>query len=655
MEMKRPARVFVLNVSPSVDCGRFPIKRIVHDTVTVSADLVADGHDVVRGRLAYRVRPDGLWQFVPLAHQGNDRYQGTFKTTTVGVYEYRVEGYIDAYATWRERFEKKRAINQDLPRELAQLAQIIAQHLAMASSLPEDVRIQLAQVQQQLESLDVEAAADVATSKVLQDLMLKVQDDQDVGRSEIFLVRVDRPRALFGAWYEFFPRSCAREGGRHGTFAESEPFLEYVAGLGFDVVYLPPIHPIGTIHRKGVNNHTTAKASDPGSPWAIGSAQGGHLAIEPSLGTLADFDHFHQTVRQLGMELAMDITFQCAPDHPWVQEHPEWFSHFPDGSIQYAENPPKKYEDVYPLNFDTPAWQALWEALKDVVKFWADRGVRIFRVDNPHTKPLAFWEWLIGQIQAQYPDAIFLSEAFTRPKLMYALSKAGFSQSYTYFAWRNTPADLRQYLMELTRTEVKEFFRPNFWPNTPDILPEFLQTPNVTAFAIRLILAATLAASYGIYGPAYELLESRPVRPGSEEYDHSEKYEIRHWDLSHTPNLQHLIRQVNAIRHQEAALHNNHSLEFHGCDNPMLLVYSKQSQVDGRVLLMVVNTDPVYTQSGWTALNMQILGMADDAVYIVHDLLTDARYEWRGPYNYVELRPDSYNAHIFRIEAKEGI
>lgn len=655
MEMKRPARVLVLNVSPSVDCGRFPIKRIVHDTVTVSVDLVADGHDVVRGRLAYRVRPDGLWQFVPLAHQGNDRYQGTFKTTTVGVYEYRVEGYIDAYATWRERFEKKRAINQDLPRELAQLAQIIAQHLAMASSLPEDVRIQLAQVQQQLESLDVEAAADLATSNALQDLMLKAQDDQHGGRSEIFLVRVDRPRALFGAWYEFFPRSCAREGSRHGTFAESEPFLEYVAGLGFDVVYLPPIHPIGTIHRKGVNNHTTAKASDPGSPWAIGSAQGGHLAIEPSLGTLADFDHFHQSVQQLGMELAMDITFQCAPDHPWVQEHPEWFSHFPDGSIQYAENPPKKYEDVYPLNFDTPAWQALWEALKDVVKFWADRGVRIFRVDNPHTKPLAFWEWLIGQIQAQYPDAIFLSEAFTRPKLMYALSKAGFSQSYTYFAWRNTPADLRQYLMELTRTEVKEFFRPNFWPNTPDILPEFLQTPNVTAFAIRLILAATLAASYGIYGPAYELLESRPVRPGSEEYDHSEKYEIRHWDLSQTPNLQHLIRQVNAIRHQEAALHNNHSLEFHGCDNPMLLVYSKQSQVDGRVLLMVVNTDPVYTQSGWTALNMQILGMADDAVYIVHDLLTDARYEWRGPYNYVELRPDSYNAHIFRIEAKEGI
>ncbi len=655
-------RVLVLNVSPAVDCGRFPIKRVSGDRVAVEADLIADGHDVVRGRLRWRKMPRGPWNDVPLVPLANDRYSGEFEVGSPGVYEYVVEGYIDGFASWRQRFDQKRELNQDIPRELARCAQLVGDRRSLYKkrrglprTLVGDLN-RLEEIQAILASpADVSESAAVAASDELMALMDRVPGPRFAGKSAALRVQVDRSRALTGAWYEFFPRSCPGRSGDYGTLKECEAFLNYVADLGFDVVYLPPIHPIGTQHRKGANNRISAGPDDPGSPWAIGSGAGGHTALDPHLGTLDDFDHFHHRVGELGMELAMDVTLQCSPDHPWVKEHPSWFSHFPDGSIQYAENPPKKYEDVYPLNFETEDWAALWEGLWEVILFWAERGVRIFRVDNPHTKPIPFWEWLITRTQAQYPDAIFLSEAFTRPKLMYALSKAGFSQSYTYFAWRNSAADLRTYLMELTGTEVKEFFRPNFWPNTPDILAEYLQTGKPAAFAIRFVLAATLAASYGIYGPAFELLEHVPITPGSEEYDHSEKYEVRTWDLHQTPNIQDLIRKVNRIRHHETALQNNNSLVFHRIDNPQLLVYSKRGPEPSSALLMVVNMDQTFTQAGWTALDLQALGLPPEGAYWVHDLLTDVRYHWSGPYNYVELHPQGYNAHIFRIETEEGI
>ncbi|SMC07302.1 alpha-1,4-glucan:maltose-1-phosphate maltosyltransferase [Sulfobacillus thermosulfidooxidans DSM 9293] len=654
-------RVYIFHVTPVIDGGRFPIKRIVGEELTVEADLVADGHDVVQGRLGWRILPNRPWSYVPLQPLDNDRYRAVFPLTEIGLYEYRIEGWVDEFLTWRYRLVKKWALGQDIDAELLMGRELIWQRIALYAKGPKSKSDEVVEALETLrrllhrfdETSEKEQRLLLMQDPQLEQMMRKLPDLQHAGQSRRFPVRVDRIRAGFSAWYEFFPRSCPTRKNGHGTLRDCEEFLPYIADLGFDVVYLPPIHPIGLQHRKGANNQTVASPDDPGSPWAIGNEEGGHMAIHPQLGTLTDFDHFHQTLRALGLELAMDLTFQCSPDHPWVKEHPQWFRHFPDGTIQYAENPPKKYEDVFPLNFDTPDWQDLWNALLDITQFWAERGVRIFRVDNPHTKPLVFWEWFITQMQSRFPDTIFLSEAFTRPKLMEALSKVGFTQSYTYFAWRNTAQELRDYVSELFFTEKNQYFRPNFWPNTPDILPGFLQTDRPAAFTVRFILAATLSPNYGIYGPAYELLEHQPLSWGSEEYDHSEKYEIRHWNLSQQPNIQDVIKKVNAIRHQELALQHNGILTFHHVDNPQLLVYSKRDPAYHSRLLMVVNLDPVFTQSGWTALDMNALGLHEDAHYVVHDLLTGARYAWNGPYNYVELHPDGYNAHILRIE--EGI
>jgi starch synthase (maltosyl-transferring) len=402
-------------------------------------------------------------------------------------------------------------------------------------------------------------------------------------------VLVDRERARFSTWYELFPRSASSERGRHGTFADVEERLPYVAGMGFDVLYLPPIHPIGSSHRKGKNNATGAGSNDPGSPWAIGSEEGGHKAVNPRLGTLSDFERLVERARDHGLEIALDIAFQCSPDHPYVREHPEWFRHRPDGTVQYAENPPKKYEDIFPLDFETEAWPELWQELADVVRFWIGHGVRIFRIDNPHTKPFDFWEWLIEEIKGDHPDVLFLAEAFTRPKVMYRLAKLGFTQSYTYFAWRNTKQELTDYFTELTRTPVREFFRPNLWPNTPDILTEHLQTGGTPAFMARLVLAATLGASYGIYGPAFELQESQPIREGSEEYLDSEKYETRWWDLKRSDSLAEFIGRVNRIRRENAALHADHTLRFHGIGNDGLIAYSKATEDGSNAVLVVVN------------------------------------------------------------------
>jgi starch synthase (maltosyl-transferring) len=477
-------------------------------------------------------------------------------------------------------------------------------------------------------------------------------------------VMVDPPQARFSAWYEVFPRSCAAERGRHGTFRDVIARLPYIAGMGFDVLYLPPIHPIGRTHRKGRNNAVRCEPGDVGSPWAIGALEGGHKAIHPDLGTLDDFRSLVRAAEDHGLSVALDVAFQCSPDHPYVREHPEWFRHRPDGTIQYAENPPKKYQDIYPLNFDTPAWSSLWTELRSVFTYWIDQGVSIFRVDNPHTKPLPFWEWCIGSIKREHPEVIFLSEAFTRPKVMYALAKIGFTQSYTYFTWRNTRWELEQYFTELTAggsetptgaaANVREFFRPNVWPNTPDILHEHLQGGGRPAFIARLVLAATLSANYGIYGPAFELCEREPREPGSEEYLNSEKYEIRHWELDRPGSLAPLIARMNAIRRENPALQDDWSLCFHRVDaaEEAIICYSKRhpGAAAPNIIITAVNLDPFHTRHGWVELPLEDFGIAEDEPFVVHDLLTDARYTWRGPWNYLELNPFALPAHVFRVE-----
>jgi starch synthase (maltosyl-transferring) len=460
---------------------------------------------------------------------------------------------------------------------------------------------------------------------------------------------VDRERAQFSAWYELFPRSAAPEPGRHGTFRDVEALLAEVAGMGFDVLYLPPIHPIGRTHRKGPNNRPQAAAGDPGSPWAIGGAEGGHKAVHPQLGTLDDFRRLARRAGEHGLELALDIAFQASPDHPYVTEHPDWFRRRPDGTVQYAENPPKKYEDIYPFDFQSEDRVALWDELKDVFSFWIGQGVRIFRVDNPHTKPFAFWEWLIGEVKRDHPEVIFLSEAFTRPKVMYRLAKLDFSQSYTYFAWRHERAEIEAYFQELTRPPVSDFFRPNLWPNTPDILTEYLQEGGLPAFRARLVLAATLGASYGIYGPAFELCENRPRERGSEEYLDSEKYQIRSWDRAAPHSLRGLVTQVNRIRRDHPALHSDRGLHFHGGDNQSLICYSKATADRSDVVLAVVNLDPARPQSGWVDLDETELGVEPGQPFQARDLLTGARYTWQGRGNYVGLDPAVQPAHIFEI------
>jgi len=468
---------------------------------------------------------------------------------------------------------------------------------------------------------------------------------------------VDRERARYSSWYELFPRSASSTPGKHGTLADVETHLPEIAAMGFDILYMPPIHPIGVAFRKGPNNSVTAQPGDEGSPWAIGAPEGGHTAIHPKLGTLADFDSLVAAAKANNLELALDIAFQCSPDHPWVKEHPEWFNHRPDGTIQYAENPPKKYQDIYPLNFESSDWRALWAALYGVFKFWIDHGVRVFRVDNPHTKALPFWEWCIAEVHKSTPEAIFLAEAFTRPHVMYSLAKGGFTQSYTYFTWRTDKPGLQEYFEEITTPPVSDFFRPNVWPNTPDILHEQLQNRDPTQrraiFQQRVILAATLSANYGIYGPAYELLEWRPAEPsagktGSEEYLDSEKYQIRSWDRTSPGSIAPLITQLNQIRRTNPALQRNETLHFHSCDNPQILCYSKSTPAHANSILMAVNLDPSNEQAATINLDMGKLGLPWQGPFIVEDLLTGTRYNWHDQWNYVALKPTA-TAHIFRI------
>ena len=651
MESDVRKRVVIENVKPEIDCGRFPIKRTVRESVTVQADIFSDGHDVVTSLLLYRWESASKWEETPMIQLVNDLWRGLFFVKEMGRYVYTVKAWVDRFKTWRRDLIKKIEVGQDIELDLQIGVSLFRETLVQN---PESKTSKVKEWESTLDSThDVDRIADVILNEDLADYMSEFARHPFVTTyGKELTVVVDRPKARFSSWYEMFPRSCINRQGDHGTFQTCVDRLPYIAEMGFDVLYLPPIHPIGISHRKGKNNAPEATADDPGSPWAIGGLEGGHKAIHPALGSLQDFRTLMQEARKHGIEIALDLAFQCTPDHPYVKEHPEWFRHRPDGSIQYAENPPKKYQDIYPLDFETDGRRELDRELKSVVLFWIEQGVKIFRVDNPHTKPFSFWERLITDIKAEYPEVIFLAEAFTRPKVMYRLAKLGFSQSYTYFAWRNTKWEIRQYFEELTQTEARDFFRPNLWPNTPDILPEYLQVGGRPAFMARLVLAATLGASYGIYGPAFELCENRSREPGSEEYLDSEKYEIKYWELDKQHSLKEFIARVNRIRRENPALQSDEGLLFHNTDNEQILCFSKQTRDLSNVIIVVVNLDPHHTHGGWLELPAELMGIESLQPFQVHDLLSDARYLWSSNRNYFEIDPQVSPAHIFRVRRR---
>ncbi len=643
-------RVVIENVQPQVEGGRYPIKRVVGESVLVTADLLSDGHDALCARLLYRHSNDPDWTEIGMEPNENDRWSASFRVSDTGIYYYTVEAWVDRFKTWQVDFMKRAQANQPLGVHLRVAVELLEGAIQRA---PKGMHTELKDYITILsEDGSEKDRAEKAMSDSLARLMREIPDRSFSNRSTPDLsVVVERKEALFSTWYERFPRSCSPKPGQHGTLKDCIALLPEIARMGFDVFYLPPIHPVGRTNRKGKNNAEKAGKGDVGSPWAIGSSDGGHKSIHPDLGTMEDFRTLLTKAREHGIEIAMDIAFQCSPDHPYVKEHPEWFRWLPDGTVQYAENPPKKYQDILPLNFETENWKELWEELKSVVMFWAESGVRFFRVDNPHTKPFAFWEWLIRETRALYPDLIFLSEAFTRPKIMYRLAKIGFTQSYTYFTWRNTKPEFTEYITHLLNTEVREFFRPNFWPNTPDILPEHLQYGGRPAFMIRAALAATLSSNYGIYGPAFELCVSEAVA-GKEEYLNSEKYELRHWDWDAEGNLKDYLARLNQIRRENPALQTTWNLKFRTVDNEYLLFYSKTDEEMSNIILVVVNLDPFHTQSGWVTVPIHELGIPDDQPYLVHELLTDARYIWHGERNYVQLDPHSTPAHLFRVRKR---
>ena len=645
-------RVVIEGVAPEIDGGQFPIKRTRGEAVEVEADIFVDGHEVVCAALLFRHEREQDWRETPFEALVNDRWRALFNVDELGRYVYTVIGWVDRFQSWRRDLKKRADAGAHTDLDMLAGAALLEETGGRAAgAAAQRLREWARSLSDEKQGLGDKLA--LALSSELAELARRYPDRSSATRyAKDLSVVVDRERARFSSWYEMFPRSCALEPGRHGTFEDCERMLPYVASMGFDVLYLPPIHPIGRTHRKGKNNAVAAAANDPGSPWAIGAAEGGHKSIDPNLGTLADFKNLVKKAADHGIEIALDLAFQCSPDHPYVAEHPEWFRRKPDGSVQYAENPPKKYEDIFPLDFTSPHWRGLWQELHSVVQFWIDQGVRIFRVDNPHTKPLPFWQWLIAEVKSKNPEVIFLAEAFTRPKVMYGLAKLGFSQSYTYFAWRNTKPELTQYFNELVRAPVGEFFRPNLWPNTPDILNEYLQFGGRPGFMIRLVLAATLGASYGIYGPAFELLEDRPREPGGEEYLDSEKYEIRHWNREKPDSLKDLIARVNRIRKENPALQNDASLRFHEVDNEQILCYTKQSPDLGNVIAVAVNLDPHHVQSGWVKLPIEALKLDPLGSYQAHDLLTGAHFLWHGERNFVELNPQTSPAHILRLRRR---
>ena len=648
-DLKR-GHVIVENIRPQINCARYRAKAVTGDQVEVSADIFRDGPSLLQAVIRFRGPSDGKWQEAPMAHVDNDRWAGAFRPGEIGRFQYTIEAWTDHFGTWRRDLIKRVDAKQEVSLELEEGALLIEARIKGAAA--GDRKTLKAALDTIRGSSD--EARDATNPRVaaaldpeLAAIMARNSDRTGSTTYKPTLeLWVDRERARFGAWYELFPRSTGTK-TKHGTFTTAAKALKRVADMGFDVVYLPPIHPIGKTNRKGRNNSLTPTAKDVGSPWAIGSAEGGHKDVHPELGTLADFDAFVEAADRLGLEVALDFAIQCSPDHPWVTEHPDWFNHLPDGSIRYAENPPKKYQDIYPINFDTPDRIGLWTELRSTLDHWIDHGVKIFRVDNPHTKALPFWEWVIEAIHEEHPEVIFLAEAFTRPKVMQSLAKAGFTQSYTYFTWRNAKWEIQEYLTELTQTEMADYFRPNFFANTPDILHEYLQTGGPPSFKIRLVLAALLSPTYGIYS-GYELFENAPVKEGSEEYLDSEKFELKPRDFSTSVSLEPYMTRINDIRKKNPALSELTNLTFHACDKEHMLVFSKASRGEDAILV-VVNLNPWHWEEGMVHLDMEALGLEPLQSFEVHDLITDTAYWWNGPSNYVRLDPFDEPAHIFQV------
>ncbi|MDD3539498.1 MAG: alpha-1,4-glucan--maltose-1-phosphate maltosyltransferase [Atribacterota bacterium] len=648
--MNGKQRVVIENVQPEINHGEFAIKRIEGEKVKVTADIYADGHDQIQAYLLFRKKGDTKWQKMFMELVVNDLWQGEFMVSEPGVYEYTIEGLVDHLSTWWKDIQKKATgsdnLAVDLKSGISLLAKVAPKVVEADKKAALKMLIALLQKGEEqgeiLKLLEKELDSEFWQKYPLTDHITRYPKN--------LIVTVDRKKAGFSAWYEMFPRSTSSQPGKHGTFRDCLTWIPQIAQMGFNVLYFPPIHPIGITNRKGKNNTILANNEDPGSPWAIGNETGGHMAIHPQLGSFEDFQEVIKKAKEYGLEIALDLAFQCSPDHPYLKEHPEWFRWRVDGTIQYAENPPKKYEDIVPFNFETEQWRELWEELKNIVIFWIKQGIKIFRVDNPHTKPFLFWEWLITLIKKDYPEVIFLAEAFTRPKVMYRLAKLGFTQSYTYFTWRNSKQELTEYLTELTQSPVREFFRPNFWPNTPDILSEYLQADGQPAFIIRFILAATLSSNYGIYGPPYERFINKAL-PGKEEYYDSEKYELKYWSPEEVKeSTRELFTNINRIREENPEFHQTNNIRFLPVENNQLLYFAKFNEEGTNALLVVVNLDPYYTQSGWVRVPLSELGLSPDQSFLAHDLLGGGQYIWQGEYNYVELNPHVLPAHILKIK-----
>lgn len=645
--MQGQLRVYIDNVYPEIDGGKYPIRRVPGEIVEVEADVFADGHDLVCARLLYRHFSEKKFSIAPMESTGGERWKGSFEITKQGTYIYTIEAWLDHALSWQHTLKRRLAGKEKLDVELLHgvkfFQKIKTKAAAKEKKSIEDI-IELFKDKKRYDE-----AVKMALSTEAEQWIKKYPDTGIFTRYKELSVWVDRKKAAFSTWYELFPRAASNVAHRHGTFKDVERLLPRLRDMGMDVLYLPPIHPIGKTHRKGKNNSLKARPDEPGVPWAIGDESGGHKAIHPELGTLEDFQSLVKKAAEHGMEIALDYALQCSPDHPYVKEHPEWFMWRPDGTAQYAENPPKKYQDVIPFNFETKEWETLWEELKSIVEFWMEQGVKIFRVDNPHTKSVYFWEWLISEIKKKDPDVLFLAEAFTAPKKMYHLAKIGFTQSYTYFTWRNSKAEMTEYMEELTKTELKEYFRPNFWPNTPDILPYHLQTGKESTYIARVFMAATLSSNYGFYGPVYELLVSDAL-PGREEYLNSEKYEIRNWDWDRDTRLKMAITSINKARMENEALQETNNVEFLNTQNDNLLAYYKQSRDGSNKFICIVNLDPNNKQWAFLQTPLEKIGKPEGQPFMVHDLMNDARYQWNKRWNYIELDPGILPCHLFRIE-----
>ena len=640
-------RVIIENIQPCVDGGLYPAKRTVGEPVEVTANIFGDGHDHIRAEMLYRFGNKGEWSVVEMKPTVNDEWSATFLVTEKGKYYFKVRAWVDHFDTWFDGFKKKATAKVDVKVELMEGAAYLravakddAKILALAKKL-EDKSHEPAAINEVLSE---------SFSGIVHELPLRQNETVSGSDLEIF---VEDKKVLFNAWYELFPRSSSLKPAMHGTFLDTIKLLPRIAAMNFDVLYLPPIHPIGKVNRKGKNNSTKSLQGEPGSPWAIGSDEGGHKSIHKELGTMDDYKKLIKAAKGFNIDIAFDLAFQCAPDHPYVKEHPEWFRQRPDGSIQYAENPPKKYQDIYPFNFETEQWKELWEELRSVIFFWIDAGVTIFRVDNPHTKPIPFWQWVIAEVNKKYPDIIFLAEAFTRPKIMASLAKVGFTQSYTYFTWRVSKEELMGYMNELTAGPSRNYFRPNFWPNTPDILPWHLQYQGENIFIIRLALAATLSASYGMYGPPFETCENAPVE-GREEYLNSEKYEIKSYDWRKTSRMTDIVTLLNKARNENAALQSTWNLQFCTVENPNLIAYLKSTDDLANIIMVVVNLDPHGKQSGYIQVPRDKLKLGNRINLQLNDLITEENYKWTQEWNYVDLEPNKMPFHLFKIDIHES-